>query len=308
MAPIIKALRRRWDGADLNTRLIFCTMAVTILVWLVHFVLVLFRADPYSLERELWLSPDLYTLSRHPWSILSYMWIHADVWHLLFNMLWLHWFGRLFLRYQFPKRLFSLYLLGGMAGGLLYVIVTMLSGWVGIEFFGRPLVGASAGVMAIVFGTAFYARWERVQLLFVGQIRLTTLAIGLFLLDILLLTGGNYGGHLAHIGGALFGVWFALSLARGRDITAWFQRLGDRLVDGVHSFGRSKRSHGKSTFRVHNRKDATPSSPSSAPTPTDASSDAAASVDDILDKIRISGYTSLTAEEKRRLFEQSKRL
>lgn len=307
MGLTIRELSRRLRLADMNTRLMVFTVLISLLVWLSHAFLSLLGADPYIVERWLWLAPDLYTFSRHPWTIFTYMWLHSDLWHLFFNMLWLYWFGQLFLRYQNPRRLISVYLLGGLAGGLLYVLTVLVANAFSLGLSHFPLIGASASVMAIVFGIAFYARWERVSLLFIGRIRLTTLALILFGLDVLLLTGDNFGGHVAHIGGAGFGVWFALSLAGGKDITVWFQRLLDRLADFFSSFFGPQKKFAKPRFRV--RRTPHPASPKNDANPkAEETKEAESSIDQILDKIRISGYASLTAEEKRRLFDQSKRL
>lgn len=304
MGLTIRELSRRLRLADMNTRLMVFTVLISLLVWLSHAFLSLLGADPYIVERWLWLAPDLYTFSRHPWTIFTYMWLHSDLWHLFFNMLWLYWFGQLFLRYQNPRRLISVYLLGGLAGGLLYVLTVLVADAFSLGLSHFPLIGASASVMAIVFGIAFYARWERVSLLFIGRIRLTTLALILFGLDVLLLTGDNFGGHVAHIGGAGFGVWFALSLAGGKDITVWFQRLLDRMTDFVSSLSGRRKLFSKPRFRV--RKTTNPAAKKSGTDPKTRATET--SIDEILDKIRISGYASLTAEEKRRLFDQSKRL
>ncbi|ALO29304.1 rhomboid family intramembrane serine protease [Porphyromonas gingivalis] len=300
----IRELRQRLRLADMNTRLMVFTVLISLFVWLLHAFLSLLGADPYIVERWLWLAPDLYTFSRHPWTLFTYIWLHSDLWHLFFNMLWLYWFGQLFLRYQNPRRLVSVYLLGGLAGGLLYVLAVLFADAFSLGLPHFPLIGASASVMAIVFGVAFYARWERVNLLFIGRIKLTTLALILFVLDVLLLTGDNFGGHVAHIGGAAFGVWFALSLAQGKDITVWFQRLLDRMTDFFSSLSGRRKVCSKPRFRV--RRTTNPAAKKSGTDPK--TRETKTSIDEILDKIRISGYASLTAEEKRRLFDQSKRL
>lgn len=307
MGRTSKDWRNRLQRADMSIRLMIFTVSVTLLIWLLHGILSLFGAmDPFLIERKLWLVPDLYSFLRHPWTFFTYIWLHSDVFHLIFNMLWLYWFGQLFIRYHNQKQLLSVFLLGGMAGGLLYVPIVLLLDSLGVALPHFPLIGSSGSVMAIVFGIAFYAHWERVNLFLIGSIKLTTLAIGLFVLDIILLSGNNFGGHIAHIGGALLGLWFAYSLRKGHDITVWFQRIIDRFVNMLRSL--NNRRYFKKTFRVSKKgQKSQDKSKQNTGKQTDTNSDQA-DIDEILDKIRISGYTSLTTEEKRRLFDRSKQL
>ncbi|SUB76893.1 rhomboid family intramembrane serine protease [Porphyromonas macacae] len=320
MDRTIDSVRSWWKRSDLVRRLIAVNVFVFILLWLVRFFTSLFGT--WHLVPELWLAcyPYFHDLVSHPWGILTYMFVHADVWHLLFNMLWLFWLGHLFLHYHGHRRLLAVYLSGGVIAGLFYILIFNLLNTAGVYMLGAPVIGASGAVMAVVFGIAFYAKWERVNLFFLGSVRIPYLALGMLVLDLLLLgTDGNLGGHLAHIGGALYGYLFAsLSIRKHRDITEPVQRFIDWLVDtwGILTDRRKRvnrrirrraeevqrqRDVKKETDSAKQRADASQTSPSEAELRQER-------IDRILDKIRRSGYASLTSEEKKELFEQSRKL
>ena len=174
-------------------------------------------------------SPEL--LLFRPWTLFTYMFTHFDFLHILFNMLWLYWFGGLFLNFFSERQLGGLYILGGLAGAVLFVLAYNIFPYYADSAPYSFLLGASASVMAIVFGVSFYAREEEVMLFLIGRIKIYYLAILTLLLDLLSITSGNAGGHLAHIGGALFGILFASRMRAGKDITRPLNRLLDKLAN-----------------------------------------------------------------------------
>lgn len=145
--------------------------------------------------------------------------------HILFNMLWLYWFGALFLMFFSAKHLRGAYILGGICGGLLYMAAFNI-----FPYF-RPMVdysfmlGASASVLAIVAATAYREPNYPIRLFLFGTIRLKYLALIVIGTDLLFITSSNAGGHIAHLGGALAGLWFAAGLSKGKDITAWINKF-----------------------------------------------------------------------------------
>ena len=230
-----------------------------------------------------------------PWAILTYMFLHADLLHVLFNMLWLFWFGDLFLRFFSAKHLRGLYLLGGICGGLLYMLAYNV-----FPYF-RPmadysfLLGASASVLAIVAATAYREPNYPINLLFIGTIRMKYLALVVIGMDVLFLTSDNAGGHIAHLGGALAGLWFAASLGKGRDLTRWI----NLALGWVAGLSRPR----KPKMKVH-KANADRQKDYDYNARKKAQSD---EIDRILDKLKKSGYESLTTEEKKSLFDASKR-
>ena len=223
------------------------------------------------------------------------MFVHEGFLHILFNLLWLYWFGKIFIQYFTGRTLGSLYVLGGLAGALLYVIAFNTIPYY-LDMGSRSMIGASAAVMAIVMGAAFYKPDLRLNLLFLGQIKIVYIAIFAFILDFMSLSSAtNPGGHVAHIGGAILGYYFAVQYKNGRDITSWMSKLIDWFV------GLFKRRNKTPKMKVsHNRKE------------TDwdynyRKSSEQEEVDAILDKLKKSGYSGLTSEEKKKLFDASKK-
>jgi hypothetical protein len=154
-------------------------------------------------------------------------------------------------------------------------------------------MGASASVMAIVFAAAFYRKDYEINLLLFGRIKLIYLALIVFLIDLLSAASANAGGHIAHIGGAMAGILFATQIQQGKDLTAFVNRSIDQLVN----FRKQRRTRMKVTYTRQE---------------TDAEYNMrkrreADSLDEILDKLKHSGYQSLTVEEKKALFDASKK-
>ena len=163
--------------------------------------------------------------------------------------------------------------------------------------YGSYLLGASASVIAIVIATAIREPEFRVSLLFFGQVRLKYLALIMIITDLLFVTSNNAGGHIAHLGGALAGWWFAAGLRKGTDVTKWINQAIDWLLGGW----KVKRAPKKPKMKVHYGGRANDYEYNARKKEQDEE------VDRILDKLKKSGYGSLTTEEKKRLFDASKR-
>ena len=251
--------------------------------------------------------PSNITLFIHrPWTIITYMFVHIDFLHILFNMLWLYWFGKIFLQFFTGRRLGGLYILGGIAGAAFFMLTYNTFPYFMQMSAMSFLAGASASVMAIVFAVAFYRKDYRINLLLIGQIKLIYLAIGVLLIDMLAITSENAGGHIAHIGGALLGILFAVQYQRGKDITGFINKMIDRFVN---LFSR------KPVFKTYQSKKNS-SRPNKQPNTHRPETDDAflrrkqeesRMIDEILDKLKHSGYESLSTDEKKKLFEASKK-
>ena len=221
--------------------------------------------------------------------------MHAGFLHILFNMLWLYWFGALFLMFFSAKHLRGVYILGGICGGLLYMVAYNV-----FPYF-RPMVdysfmlGASASVLAIVAATAYREPNYPIRLFLFGTIRLKYLALIVIGTDLLFITSSNAGGHIAHLGGALAGVWFAAGLSKGRDITSWI----NKTLDAISVFSFKPR---KPKMKVHYGNSRQKDYDYNARKKVQSEE-----IDRILDKLKKSGYESLTTEEKKSLFDASKR-
>jgi membrane associated rhomboid family serine protease len=290
MATIITDLKESFRRGTIYIQLIYINVGVFILTTLTEVILQLFNRSLGGAFEWLELPASLPRFITQPWSILTYMFMHAGVMHILFNMLWLYWFGALFLSFFSAKHLRGVYILGGICGGLLYMAAYNI-----FPYF-RPMteysfmLGASASVLAVV--AANYP----IRLFLFGTIRLKYLALIVIGTDLLFITSSNAGGHIAHLGGALAGLWFAASLSKGADITAWI----NKSLDAVSSLFSSKPR--KPKMKVHYGTDKQKDYNYNAR--KKAQSD---EIDRILDKLKKSGYESLTTEEKKSLFDASKR-
>jgi len=277
------------------TRLIFINALVFIAIKILGVFITLFNIQAVDLVSFLGVPSYIPLLVNRFWTLITYMFVHEGFLHLLFNMLWLYWFGQIFLQYFTGRSLGSLYVLGGLAGAILYVVAfntipyytDMGSGW---------MIGASAAVMAIVMGAAFYRPDVELSLLFLGRIKIVYIAIFAFVLDFLSLGDPtNPGGHVAHIGGALLGYLFAVQYKKGKDITHWMSRLIDWFV------GLFKPRRNRSKMKVEYSRNETDWEYNKRKKSEQEAIDA------ILDKLKQSGYSSLSSEEKKRLFDASKK-
>lgn len=295
MASIITDLKETFRNGNIHVRLIFINAAVFVLTALIGVFLQLFNMTGIQLFEWLEMPASVIRFLSQPWSLLTYMFMHAGILHILFNMLWLYWFGELFLHFFSAKHLRGLYLLGGFCGGLLYLIAYNVFPYFEPMIPYSYLLGASASVLAIVAATAYREPNYPIQLLLIGSMKLKHVAWLVIGLDLLFITSSNAGGHIAHLGGALAGLVFAAQLNKGHDWTHYINLALDTILSLFNRQPRKpkmKVNYGKrqSDYDYNARKKAQNEE-----------------IDRILDKLRKSGYESLTAEEKKSLFDASKR-
>lgn len=296
MATIITDLKNKYRSGNICMQLIYINAAVFILTLLAEVILTLFNLRMDGLLFWLELPASFIRFLVQPWSIVTYMFLHAGILHILFNMLWLYWFGTLFLQFFSAKHLRGIYIMGGICGGLLYMIAYHVFPYFHGLIEHSFLLGASASVLAIVAAAAYREPNYRVGLLFLGTVKLKYLALVVIGLDLLFITSDNGGGHIAHLGGALAGLWFASALSKGTDITKWINRLCDALVSLFSPRPR------KPKMKIHYGTDRQKDYDYNARKKTRSDE-----IDRILDKLKKSGYESLTNDEKKTLFDASKR-
>lgn len=233
-----------------------------------------------------------------PWTLITYMFMHdlSGILHILFNMLIMYWFGRLFIEYLGSDKLIAVYLLGGIAGGLTYLLAYNT-----IPFYNNQLgtfsgmVGASASVNAIVVATATLIPNYTFFLLFIGPVRIKYIAAAFVFLSFLGSVGNNAGGNLAHLGGALVGFLYMKQLQSGINLGGWITSLLYWFKDLFKE---------KPRVKVSYRKEKSSGMRSSAP---EKGAYTQEEIDRILDKISEGGYESLTKDEKEKLFNASKK-
>lgn len=285
------SLTYQFKTAGIVVKLIVVNLIIFLLVNLVAF----FFDIPLSQLTRWFVLPDTFEeFIVQPWSFVTYSFLHFGFWHLFWNMLWLYWFGGFVLNLFDAKRFLTVYLLGAICGGALYVLAYNLFP-VFTESTGY-LLGASAAVRAIVIFIAAYSPNTQIRLFFI-TVKLWHIGAFVVVLDLIQLpTSGNAGGLLAHLGGAIFGYMYAVQLAKGNDIGKWFENIIDWFENLFTP--RTKKPFKKvhRTTRDHSVRSITKQEKTNNQKKIDA----------ILDKIGKSGYDSLTKAEKDFLFKAGK--
>lgn len=242
-----------------------------------------------------------------PWTILTYMFLHEGIFHILFNMLFLYWFGLLVNEYLGSRKLANLYILGGIAGGLFYLIIYNISPLFSEVLSSSKMLGASAGVYAIVVGAATLTPNTTFHLLLLGPVKIKYIAIFYVVIAFANSIGSNAGGELAHLGGAALGFFYVWQLRKGNDWGRPVQAVGRFVENLFRNTPKVKVSYRKKT---HSAPSDSTTSKISKPAPTSSKPQMIATqdeIDQILDKIADKGYESLNKEEKRKLFDFSKK-
>lgn len=234
------------------------------------------------------------------WSYITYMFFHVGFFHILFNMLWLFWIGKILVEYLGSRKFLAVYFLGGIAGGLAYVIVYSFMSISGGPGMFPTLVGASAGVTAVLAAVGTLLPDYEIRLFLFGNVKMKYLALGAIILTSVLDFSVNMGGKLAHLGGALFGFFYIRQLQKGVDLSISFFRVIDYVKGIFQSKPKMKAYKGGAKTK------AKPKTRSQKQAGSMSSNQRQQKTDEILDKISKSGYDSLSKEEKEFLFLVSK--
>ncbi|QAR31415.1 rhomboid family intramembrane serine protease [Ornithobacterium rhinotracheale] len=282
---LINKLKNQFINGNIAIKLIYINVAIFLLGWIIriftpiHYLNLYFGLSPYS--SDFWAKP---------WSLFTYMFLHYDVLHLLFNMLMLYFVSEFYFRYFGEKSFKIFYFVGGIVAGLFFMILNTFS------VQSSNLIGASAAIYSVFFAMVAYQPNMELRLPFVqSPVKLLYIAIGLIVLGFLLNTD-NLGGNVSHIGGALFGYLYMKQFEKGKDI---FGKLAEKL-NGLFS----KKSHLKMN---KNAKAESQTPPRDDYEYQDWKAEQEKNIDEILDKISRSGYNSLTKEEKDFLFKRGKK-
>ncbi len=275
------------------TKLLYINGAVFLVVKIIEMTGVL-ASSPAMIEKFLgFLAVPAYipSLATRFWTPFTYMFLHQGFIHLLFNLLWLYWFGKIFMHYLDQRKLVAVYLLGGLSGALLYISFFNI-----IPAFSTTLpvsiaLGASASVMAIVIAISAWVPEYEIHLFLIGRIRLKYVALIIFLLTSVFDFSVNTGGKIAHIGGAMFGFIYSSYLRKGVDLGRGINRIIDFFATLFKPRQKLKVKHKKpprddyqyNKMKAENQEE----------------------INRILDKISKGGYDSLTKEEKQKLFSAS---
>lgn len=291
---IIEDIKAQIKNGDPVTRLIVINVSVFLLISIFRIFsgVGLLASFVSALIDNLSFHIGLQGIIYKPWTIITYMFTHIELFHLFWNMITLFWFGKILSEYTSVKKIIPLYLMGGITGALfpalLFIGVPAFNNYLGV-----PMVGASAGVTAIIIAAAVLVPHVRLNLMFIGPVKLLYVALFVVFLDLLnVASHNNLGGSLAHLGGALMGYVFMLQYKKGNDLSKGINVVLEWLTNLF-------KSSPKSNLKTVHRRAVPDDEYNSNKIATQAQIDA------ILDKISKSGYESLSSKEKEFLFRVS---
>ncbi|MCF6170333.1 MAG: rhomboid family intramembrane serine protease [Bacteroidales bacterium] len=292
-------LRRIFLSRTVLSRLVLINTAVYGLVKLAGLLTWLFAAADGSgqllsfIGQWLALPSSSGTLLTRPWTLFTYMFLQEGFVHLLFNLLMLYFGGMVFLEYLSQKKLLWTYLMGGLAGGVFFILAFNLFPVFSGARDNAVALGASASVLAIIIAVATYVPDYTIHLFLFGRVKLKYIALVLIVIDVFSIQSNNPGGHIAHLGGALWGFTYAWYLKKGNDFY--------RIFDGIKFTGFERKSK-YARFDTTRPKSGRPMNDDLYNEKRSATQH---EIDRILDKISRSGYASLSSAEKELLFKTS---
>ena len=261
------------SGLNILEKIIFLNIAIYLAPFLINTILFLFNIKNIDLIKWFTIDADFGQLIFKPWSIITYGFLHGSFSHIFWNMVILYYFGKILNNLFEDKLLKKLYLSGIAVGGLTYVIsYNIFPVFSGVE---SVMIGASAGVMSVLFYLASYSPQMGIRIFFF-DIKIIYIALFLFFYDIIQIPLNNSGGHIAHIGGAIWGYYYCISNNKGVDLT--------QSIFNIFKTTKKKNSKARQSNNNFDQK----------------------KIDSILDKISDSGYDSLTKKEKEYLFKVGK--
>ncbi|TVQ15358.1 MAG: rhomboid family intramembrane serine protease [Bacteroidetes bacterium] len=293
-SSIFSEIRDFFARGSVLSRLIGINLAIFVLVGIIRVLFFLFDAPSAYNGIINWFGvpSNTDTLLTRPWTLFTYMFLHFDLFHIFFNMFMLYIGGRLFREFLGENRMTGTYLIGGLVGAMFFILAYNFFPVFSQDKHLAVAIGASASVLAIFIAAATYMPNYELPLIILGRIRLKYIAIFFVVIDLLSIDKGNSGGHLAHLGGALWGFVYVMLLKSGKDpgkfVSMWVRAIGTIFnpKPKMRVEYRSKKPVSDEEYnrhRVENQK----------------------RMDHILDKISKHGYQSLSSEEKEILFRMS---
>jgi membrane associated rhomboid family serine protease len=294
---IINDIQQKIRNGNTVTRLIIINIAVFLLVSIFRILSFLsgeagvVRSIEDFLKEILSLPLSFEGLLYRPWTLITYMFTHFALMHIFWNMISLYWFGQILADYTSSKKVIPLFLLGGLLGAILTIcIITIIPSLA--AFQGAPMIGASAGVTAIIIAAATLVPELKMNMIFIGPVKLIYVAIFVIFIDVLNLASyNNIGGNLAHLGGALMGYIFIVRYKKGKDLAKPFNRFFE-MINNLFSGSKTK-------MRVVHKRTVSDEEYNYQQKVNQKQ------IDEILDKISKSGYESLSKAEKEILFRAS---
>ena len=284
---IIEDIKNAWNKRENGLiKIILINIIVFVSISVVQVVLTISGLSTFftMFINKLMLPASLGKFILQPWSLITYFFLHMSFMHILWNMLFLYWFGKIINDNIGNNALISLYVLGGIIGGLFYMAIYNIVPYYGERVSDSLMLGASAGVFSVVVGSATLMPNYTFYLLLIGPVRIKYIALFYVLLSFFDVAGTNAGGEIAHLGGAFIGYIYIRQLQNGINI-------GEGIINFINFFSEKKENKEKKKENIQKETEQTTQD----------------EVDKILDKISESGYSSLTSKEKERLFNASKK-
>ena len=279
---LINSLKYKYDNLNILSQIIVWMIICFIVPFILNTFLFLFNMSPYSIIDLFQVSPSITELFFKPWSLITYGFFHADLWHLLGNMIILYFSGRVVLDLFGKEKFLKIFLIGLLFGSLTYLIsYNLFPVFKGLK---PPMIGASAGAMAVfVFLAAYMPHYSFRLVLF--DVKILYIAIFFIIVDVIQIPFGNSGGHLAHLGGAAWGYFYNSQLSKGKDSGDWLINFINYLKYFFNKKTKVRKVYKKKNYKKNSNQSIDQKK-----------------IDLILDKISKSGYDSLTKSEKETLF------
>jgi membrane associated rhomboid family serine protease len=292
MASILEEIKHEFKNGSMLSRIILVNVFIFLAINILNLLLYVtgHSAAFAEIVNLLALPENPHLFLYKPWTLFTHIFLHIEIGHIFFNMLTLYWFGSIFKEYLGEKKLLPVFMYGGIAGAILSLL----------SYFILPnaegiIMGASAGILAIVVATSTLLPDYTISLILIGPVRLKYVAMVMVGIDLISIPKGDHTAHIAHIGGAILGFVFIKQLKKGNDWSLAFNKVFDSIsalfnpkpkpkITVVHKAGRPLNDEEYSVYKKSKQE----------------------VVDHILDKISKSGYESLSKQEKEILFKMSK--
>ena len=288
----IDKIKTEFKKATILNKIIYLNVIIFIILNILNVIAFMLQFNINPILEKFYLPANTSILIKQPWTFFTYIFIHTKLLHLIFNMIWLYFSGKLFLQYLNYKQLIYIYILGGIFGGLLFIISYNYIPALNIYVENAQALGSSAAVLAILIAIITYIPNYTIQLPLLGLIKIKYIGIFIIIIDILSIPKGNAGGHIAHIGGAIFGYIYIKQLKKQTKYNTQFKNIFQKIINQFKPikkfksiYKRPKSDYEFNTQKAKNQK----------------------KIDQILEKISNSGYESLSSAEKSTLFNASKK-
>jgi len=294
---ILNDLKHEFRSGHMITRLIIINIGIYMLTALIKAfaptfydnVLIEWIALPTSFMKFL----------TRPWTLFTHIFVHSGFWHVVWNLLIFHWLGRIVGDLIGDRHILPIYLLGGIAGAVsIFLAYQIMPGYMNANY----AIGASAAILAVVMVAGLINPDHEIRLLLLGNVKIKFIVVAIIFFDLIGIGNqDNTGGHIAHLGGMILGWFYYKQLGPKIDLGHRVDNVLDKLM-GLF-YRQPKKKSSPLTVKYKSDKIKTMSDRRKE---SDNATDMQKKVDAILDKIKKSGYDSLTEIEKETLYKASK--